>query len=58
MRAESGGVAIVTMLNILEAYDLAGMGHMSAEYVHHVAEAMRYRRPSAWHSAMGTGAVA
>lgn len=24
----------------------------------HVAEAMRYRRPSAWHSAMGTGAVA
>lgn len=37
----SGGVAIVTMLNILEAYDLAGMGHMSAEYVHHVAEAMR-----------------
>lgn len=37
----SGGVAIVSMLNILEAYDLAAMGHNSAEYVHHLAEAMR-----------------
>lgn len=37
----SGGVAIVTMLNILEEYDLASMGHNSAAYVHHVAEAMR-----------------
>jgi gamma-glutamyltranspeptidase/glutathione hydrolase len=37
----SGGVAVVTMLNILEAYDLEAMGHNSAEYIHHVAEAMR-----------------
>jgi gamma-glutamyltranspeptidase/glutathione hydrolase len=37
----SGGVAIVSMLNILEAYDLRSMGHNSARYVHHVAEAMR-----------------
>jgi len=37
----SGGVAIVTMLNILEAYDLASMGHNSATYIHHLAEAMR-----------------
>lgn len=37
----SGGVAIVTMLNILEAYDLSSMGHNSAEYIHHLAEAMR-----------------
>ena len=37
----SGGVAIVTMLNILEAYDLPSMGHNSAEYIHHLAEAMR-----------------
>jgi gamma-glutamyltranspeptidase/glutathione hydrolase len=37
----SGGVAIVSMLNMLEAYDLAAMGHNSAAYVHHVAEAMR-----------------
>jgi gamma-glutamyltranspeptidase/glutathione hydrolase len=37
----SGGVAVVTMLNILEQYDLAGMGHNSAQYLHHVAEAMR-----------------
>jgi gamma-glutamyltranspeptidase / glutathione hydrolase len=37
----SGGVAIVTMLNILEAYDLGSMGHNSTAYIHHVAEAMR-----------------
>ena len=37
----SGGVAILTMLNILEAYDLEAMGHNSPQYVHHVAEAMR-----------------
>jgi gamma-glutamyltranspeptidase / glutathione hydrolase len=37
----SGGVAMVQMLNILEAYDLRGMGHNSAPYVHHLAEAMR-----------------
>ncbi|MDZ7778408.1 MAG: gamma-glutamyltransferase [Gemmatimonadota bacterium] len=37
----SGGVALVTMLNILEGYDLAGMGHNSAAYIHHLAEAMR-----------------
>ncbi len=37
----SGGVAIVTMLNILEAYDLASFGHNGPEYIHHLAEAMR-----------------
>jgi gamma-glutamyltranspeptidase/glutathione hydrolase len=37
----SGGVAIVEMLNILEGYDLAAMGHNTAPYVHHLAEAMR-----------------
>jgi gamma-glutamyltranspeptidase / glutathione hydrolase len=37
----SGGVAVVTMLNILEAYDLAAMGHNSPDYIHHLAEAMR-----------------
>ncbi|MEE2898056.1 MAG: gamma-glutamyltransferase [Gemmatimonadota bacterium] len=37
----SGGIAIVEMLNILEGYDLATMGHNSAEYVHHLVEAMR-----------------
>jgi gamma-glutamyltranspeptidase/glutathione hydrolase len=37
----SGGVALVTMLNVLEGFDLSGMGHNSAPYVHHVAEAMR-----------------
>src|SRR5690606_5160316 len=37
----SGGTALVQMLNILEGYDLAAMGHNSATYVHHLAEAMR-----------------
>jgi gamma-glutamyltranspeptidase/glutathione hydrolase len=37
----SGGVAMVEMLNILEGYDLARMGHDSAPYVHYVAESMR-----------------
>jgi gamma-glutamyltranspeptidase/glutathione hydrolase len=37
----SGGTALVEMLNILEGYDLAAMGHNSATYVHHLTEAMR-----------------
>ena len=37
----SGGVALVEMLNILEGYDLAPMGHNSADYIHHLTEAMR-----------------
>jgi len=37
----SGGTALVEMLNILEGFDLATMGHNSAPYVHHLAEAMR-----------------
>jgi gamma-glutamyltranspeptidase/glutathione hydrolase len=37
----SGGVAVATILNILEPYDLSAMGHNSAPYLHHVAEAMR-----------------
>ncbi|MBX2819008.1 MAG: gamma-glutamyltransferase [Rhodothermaceae bacterium] len=37
----SGGIAVVTMLNILEEYDLKEMGHNSAEYLHVVTESMR-----------------
>ena len=37
----SGGIALVEMLNILEGYDLAAMGHNSAAYLHHLTEAMR-----------------
>ena len=37
----SGGVALVQMLNILEGYDLAAMGHNSADYLHVLTEAMR-----------------
>jgi gamma-glutamyltranspeptidase/glutathione hydrolase len=37
----SGGVALVTMLNILEGFDLATFGHNTVPYIHHVGEAMR-----------------
>ena len=37
----SGGTAIVQMLNILEGFDMASLGHNSAAYVHHLTEAMR-----------------
>ncbi|CAL66920.1 gamma-glutamyltransferase [Christiangramia forsetii] len=37
----SGGVAIVEMLNILEAYDLKEKKHNSAESLHFITEAMR-----------------
>ncbi|HET7746587.1 MAG TPA: gamma-glutamyltransferase, partial [Vicinamibacteria bacterium] len=37
----SGGTALLTMLNILEGYDLARDGYMSAANVHRVVEAMR-----------------
>lgn len=37
----SGGIAVVEMLNILEGFELEEMGHNSAPYLHHLAEAMR-----------------
>lgn len=37
----SGGIAVVTMLNILEGYNLSEMGHNSAAYLHVLTEAMR-----------------
>lgn len=37
----SGGTHIIQMLNILEPFDLQVMGHNSAEYIHHVIEAMK-----------------
>ncbi|HVR30162.1 MAG TPA: gamma-glutamyltransferase [Thermoanaerobaculia bacterium] len=37
----SGGVALVQMLNILEGFDLASLGHNTPAYIHHLAEAMR-----------------
>jgi gamma-glutamyltranspeptidase/glutathione hydrolase len=36
-----GGIMLVEMLNILENFDLAGMGHNSTEYIRIVAEAMK-----------------
>jgi gamma-glutamyltranspeptidase / glutathione hydrolase len=46
----SGGIAVVQMLNILEGYDLRRMGLNSADYIHHLAEAMRlaYRDRARW----------
>lgn len=37
----SGGIALVEMLNMLEPYDLRGMGWHSSKYVHTVTEVMR-----------------
>lgn len=37
----SGGVATIQMLNILEGYDLRGLGHNSATTLHLMTEAMR-----------------
>jgi gamma-glutamyltranspeptidase/glutathione hydrolase len=35
------GIAALEMLRILEPYDLAAMGHNSAEYLHHLIEAKK-----------------
>ena len=40
-RPPGGGVMIVEMLNILENFDLASMGHNTPEYIRTVAEAMK-----------------
>ncbi|MCY3545606.1 MAG: gamma-glutamyltransferase [Gemmatimonadetes bacterium] len=37
----SGGTALVAMLNVLEGFDVAGMGAGSPEHAHHLIEAMR-----------------
>lgn len=36
-----GGIMLVEMLNILENFDLAGLGHNSTDYIRTVCEAMR-----------------
>jgi gamma-glutamyltranspeptidase/glutathione hydrolase len=37
----SGGVVLIEMLNMLEGFDLAAMGHNSADYLHVLTETMR-----------------
>ncbi len=37
----SGGIHVIQMLNILEPYPLETWGHNSAQYLHHVIEAMK-----------------
>jgi gamma-glutamyltranspeptidase/glutathione hydrolase len=37
----SGGIAMVSMLNMLEGHDLASMGHNTTPYIHLLAESMR-----------------
>jgi gamma-glutamyltranspeptidase / glutathione hydrolase len=46
----SGGIALIQLLNILEAYPLAEFGHNSSRTIHLVAEAARrvYADRSAW----------
>jgi gamma-glutamyltranspeptidase/glutathione hydrolase len=39
--SSSGGVVLLEMLNILEGYNLAGLGHDSTPYLHLLTEAMR-----------------
>jgi len=38
----SGGIALVEMLNILENYNLSNKNWESAQYIHHIVEAMKY----------------
>jgi len=38
----SGGIHIVQMLNVLEGWDLKGLGHNSADYIHRMAMTMKY----------------
>lgn len=38
----SGGIHIIQMLNILEGYNLQALGHNSADYIHRLAEAMKF----------------
>ncbi len=46
----SGGVALIQLLNILEGFDLGGLGHNSAATLHPMAEAMNlaYRDRNRW----------
>jgi gamma-glutamyltranspeptidase/glutathione hydrolase len=37
----SGGIHVIQILNILENFDIAGMGFNSAATIHHMAEAMK-----------------
>lgn len=39
--APGGGTKLIQMLNILENFDLAGMGHNSPDYIAAIAEAMK-----------------
>ena len=38
----SGGVHVVQMLNVLEGWNLKGIGHNSAGYLHRLTETMKY----------------
>ncbi|MEX0809626.1 MAG: gamma-glutamyltransferase [Dongiaceae bacterium] len=40
-RPPGGGIMLIEMLNILEGFDLASLGHNSADYIRIVAEAMK-----------------
>lgn len=40
-RPPTGGVTLLEILNILEGFDLAALGHNTADYIHVLAEAFR-----------------
>lgn len=40
-RPPTGGVTIIEILNILEGFDLAALGHNTADYIHVLTEAFR-----------------
>ncbi len=45
-RPPGGGVMLLEMLNVLENFDLARLGHNSADYIRVVAEAMKSGSPT------------
>ena len=46
------GAVLLQALNILEAYDLAGMGWNTSEYIHHLVEALKlaFADRDAWYA--------
>tara|TARA_Y100001934_G_scaffold69151_2_gene85844 strand:+ start:14653 stop:16407 length:1755 start_codon:yes stop_codon:yes gene_type:complete len=46
----SGGVHLIQMLNVMENFDIAGMGHNSAASIHVMTEAMKFAYADrSWH---------
>ncbi|CAL1285328.1 unnamed protein product [Larinioides sclopetarius] len=48
MRPNTIGVVALVALNVLKAYDLKGLGHNSPDYIHLLAEAIKYAYLESW----------